>query len=95
MNSEASSVNITEPGWWAVAIGLVGAFVGWRSKSAQDSLRIEMQERELKALKDRIKSLESGTVSTASALATLTAEVAGMGRTLSRIDARLDGKADK
>jgi septal ring factor EnvC (AmiA/AmiB activator) len=95
MNTEASSVNIQEPGWWMAALAAAGAFVGWRSKAAVDSYRLDNQDREMKALKDRIKSLESGTVSTASALATLTAEVASMGRTLGRIDARLDGKADK
>lgn len=88
-------MNIDEPGWWAIGVGLVGAFIGWRSKSAQDSLKIQMLEADATAVKERLRALESGSVATASALATLSAQIEGMGRTLTRIDNRLDGKVDK
>lgn len=95
MSTGATGVNIEEPGWWAVAIAALGAFIGWRTKAAADSVKIQMLESETSAVKERLRALENGSVATASALATLSAQMEGLGRTLARIDARLDGKADK
>lgn len=88
-----------EPSFWSLVIGAGGVIVGWLVKGAANEarlrLRIEQQEREISRMSERIKALEAGSLQTASALATITTEIQGIGRTLTRLEARLDGKADK
>lgn len=88
-----------EPHWWAIIVAAVTGFLGWRLKAAQDAVRLETLMRDFERLEVRIearvKSLEQGSLSTASALASITAEIQSIGRTLKRLDDRMDGKADK
>ena len=82
-------------GWLALILTAAGGFIGWRVKSAQDAVRIEMLQRDNEAIKERLRGLENGSVTTATALATLAAQIEGIGRTLTRMENKLDGKADK
>ena len=88
-----------EPHWWAIIVAAITGFLGWRIKGAQDAVRLENLMRDFERLEVRIearvKSLEQGNLSTASALAAITAEVQSIGRTLKRLDDRIDGKLDK
>ena len=93
--TEGKDMDFSEPGWWAVAVAAIGGFFGWRVKSAQDAVRIEALLRDQEGIKERLRALENGSVSTATALATLAAQVEGIGRTLTRMENKLDGKADK
>ena len=82
-------------GWLALALAAAGGFIGWRVKSAQDAVRIEMLQRDIESVKERLRGLENGSVTTATALATLAAQIEGIGRTLTRLENKLDGKSDK
>ena len=84
-----------EPHWWAIIATAVAGFIGWRLKSAQDAVRLENAMRDLERVENRVKALESGSVATASALASISTSIEGIGRTLTRLEAKLDGKADK
>ena len=84
-----------EPHWWAFIATAVAGFLGWRVKSAQDAVRIQAMNEEMKAVKERLRALENGSISTATALATLATQMEGIGRTLNRMEGKIDGKADK
>jgi hypothetical protein len=92
---KGGSMDIMEPGWWAMGIAALGGFVGWRVVTAKDNVRIELMAREQEAIKERLRTLEVGTTSTATALATLAAQFENIGRTLERLETKLDEKADK
>lgn len=82
-------------GWVAIGVGIVASVIGWRVKSAVDSERMASLSRDMEALKDRVRGLEHGSISTATALATLATQIEGIGKTLTRMENKLDGKADK
>jgi hypothetical protein len=88
-----------EPHWWGIIVAAITGFLGWRLKAAQDAVRLETLMRDFERLElrleARVKSLEQGSISTATALASINAELIGIGRTLKRLDDRLDSKADR
>jgi hypothetical protein len=89
------NMDFTEPGWWAIASAAVAGFVGWRMSTAKDAVRIESMMRDQEAMKERLRSLENGSMATATALAKLGAEMQAINRVLSRLENKLDGKVDK
>lgn len=94
-DKQVREMDFTEPGWWAIAIAALGGFFGWRVATAKDAVRIDTMQREQEAMKERLRSLENGSIATATALATMGANIESIGKTLSRLEGKLDGKADK
>ena len=95
-----------EPGWWAIAIAVGSAVVGYIGALLQRRVNLERQivelQAQIKALmqeqerqQSRLRSLEAGSINTSSALASIGTSIEGIGRTLTRLEAKLDGKADK
>ena len=68
-----------EPHWWAIIAGALSGFIGWRLKSAQDSVKLDNAMRDLERVENRVKALENGQVSTASSLSGTTGRVAILG----------------
>jgi hypothetical protein len=94
-SDKGRDMDFSEPGWWAIASAAVAGFVGWRMSTAKDAVRIETMQREQEAMKERLRSLESGSLATATALAKLGAQMDGISHTLTRLENKMDGKADK
>lgn len=95
MSDRNVDMNDIEPHWWALIGVAVAGFLGWRLSSAQDAVRIQALTDKTNALAERLNSLENGTVTTASTLATLTAHIEAISNTLSRVERKLDEKVDK
>jgi len=92
---KGARMDYNEPGWWAVVLAALGGFIGFRVAAAKDAVRIETMQSEQTAIKERLRSLENGSISTATTLATLAAQMEGISRTLTRMEGKIDGKADK
>ena len=84
-----------ETHWWGVIITAVAGFLGWRLKSAQDAVRLENAMRDLDRLASRVQSLERGSMLSGASLASINTSIEGIGRTLARLEQKLDGKVDK
>ena len=88
-----------EPGLWSFVLAAVTGAAGWiwrgGSERAKTEAALQNLIREHERIEKRLNSLESGSVSTERALATMSAQMEGVGRTLTRIESKLDGKQDK
>ena len=89
-NLEGTGMDIGNPSWWAVALGVGGAVFGFVFRSGMDKAKITQIEVTVADMRARLSALENGSVATATALATLTAQNESIGRTLARIEGRLD-----
>ncbi len=87
--------NRMDPGWWAIILTMAGGILGWWWRGAQNAARLETVARDLDRIAERVKSLENGSVTTTAALASVAAQLEGISRTLTRLEGKLDGKADK
>lgn len=87
--------NRLDPAWWAIILTVLGGVLGWWWRGAQNAARLDVVIRDLERISERVKSLETGSVTTAAALASIAAQIEGIGRTLSRLERKLDGKQDK
>ena len=45
--------------WWALAIAAVTGFLGWRVKSAQDSVRLERMREDLDGLQQELRQFRA------------------------------------
>ena len=95
-----------EPGWWAIAVAVGSAAVGYFGALLQRRVNLERQIVELQGQirslmqeqerqQTRLQSLESGQINTARALASISTSIESIGRTLTRLESKIDGKADK
>lgn len=84
-----------EPHWWAIIFAAVTGFLGWRMKSAQDAVRIENAVREIDRIAERVRVLEGSTTTTVATLASISTSLESIGKTLTRLENKIDGKADK
>lgn len=84
-----------DPSWWAIGLTALAGFIGWRVKGAADGVRLANAVEEIGALKARVASLEHAHAATTASLAAISTQLEGIGRTLDRIERRIDGKADK
>jgi len=88
-----------EPGLWSFVLAAVTGAAGWiwrgGSERAKTEAALQGLIREQERMDKRLNSLESGSLSTTKSLATMSADLAGVGRTLTRIEGKLDGKQDK
>jgi hypothetical protein len=87
---EGHDMDIQHPGWWSFALAAGGAITGFIWRSAIDRQTIKQLLDAQSDLKSRLSALENGSVTTATALATLSAQNESIGRTLARIEGRLD-----
>ena len=84
-----------EPHWWGLILAALSGLFAWRVRGAQDAVRVEQAVREIDAVKSRVAQLEHGQASVNANLSAISAQLEGIGRTLERLERRLDGKADK
>jgi hypothetical protein len=94
-NDKGGGMDFTQPGWWAVAIAALGGFFGWRIATAKDAVRIEALKASVEKLEAKVSGVETGRAQDRVALATMAANIESIGRTLARLENKLDGKADK
>ena len=91
--------NSFEPGLWSFILAAVTGAAGWiwrgGSERAKTEAALQNLIREQERMEKRLSALETGSVGTAKTLATMSAQMEGVGRTLTRIESKLDGKADK
>ena len=88
-----------EPGLWSFVLAAVTGAAGWiwrgGSERAKTEAALQGLLREQERQEKRLSALETGSLGTAKAMASLSTQMEGVGRTLTRIESKLDGKADK
>ena len=88
-----------EPGLWSFVLAAVTGAAGWiwrgGSERAKTEAALQGLIREQERMDKRLNSLEVGSLGTTKSLASMSAQLDGIGRTLTRLESKLDGKADK
>ncbi|MCK9513576.1 MAG: hypothetical protein M0R28_20440 [Pigmentiphaga sp.] len=88
-----------EPGLWSLILAAFTGAAGWiwrgGSERAKTEAALQGLLRDHERMDKRINALENGSVAITAAQASIAAQLEGIGRTLTRLESKLDSKADR
>lgn len=81
--------------WWTAILAVLAGLFTWRIKTAVDGAQLSALKQDVDRLFDRVRLMEAQQNTTNVSIATIATDIKSMHQTLQRLEAKLDGKADK